>query len=251
MTDARDRQPHAVLDEPSRILKARKIVALLGEDAFARAAQLLEVGCGSGVIAATLARLGAPRLQVSAVDVADNRLTRDGYAFHQVEGTTLPFPSRVFDVVVTNHVIEHVGDEDDQLRHLQEITRVLADDGVVYLAVPNRWRLVEPHYRLPLLSWLPARLADALVRATGRGTHYDCRPLDDRAARRLFRRADLAADNVTLAAVPTTLRIERGDGSLIARIAGALPLWTWVPFLPIIPTMIYRLRKTPAMKRPQ
>jgi len=243
MTDTRERQPHAVLDEPSRIFKARKVVALLGEDVFARATRLLEIGCGSGVIAATLARLGAPRLQVSAVDVADNRLARDGYEFRRVDGTTLPFPSGMFDIVVTNHVIEHVGDEEDQLRHLQEAARVLSDNGVIYLAVPNRWRLIEPHYRLPLLSWLPRRAADVLVRATARGSHYDCRPLDARGARRLFARAGLHAQDVTLAAVPATLGIECGAGSVVARIAGALPLWTYAPFLPIIPTMIFRLRK--------
>ena len=37
------------------------------------------------------------------------------------------------------------------MKHLREIRRVLRRDGLAYLAVPNRWALVEPHYRLALL----------------------------------------------------------------------------------------------------
>jgi SAM-dependent methyltransferase len=47
----------------------------------------------------------------------------------------LPFPARSFDVVLSNHVIEHVL---NQRLHLGEIRRVLADRGVCYLATPNR-----------------------------------------------------------------------------------------------------------------
>ena len=50
----RTRRPHVVLDAPSRVLKAEKIVALLGPERFARARRVLEIGCGSGVIASTL-----------------------------------------------------------------------------------------------------------------------------------------------------------------------------------------------------
>lgn len=59
---------------------------------------------------------------------------------------------------------------------LSELARVLRPSGIGYLAVPSRWMLVEPHYRLPFLSWMPQRAADAYVRLTGRGEYYDCRP---------------------------------------------------------------------------
>src|SRR3546814_18814077 len=83
---------------------------------------------------------------------------------------------------LSNHVIEHVGNADAQRHHLDEIRRVLAPDGVVYFAEPNRWRLVEPHFRLPFLSWLPHTASDRYVRVMGRGSHYDCdQPSYDRA----------------------------------------------------------------------
>ena len=43
----------------------------------------------------------------------------------------------------------------------------------VYLGLANRLGVVEPHYRLPFLSWLPhGPLADRYVRAFGRADHY-------------------------------------------------------------------------------
>lgn len=236
-----DRQPHAVLDAPSRVLKARKIVALVGEERFARARRVLEVGCGSGVIARTLGEIGSPGLQVSAVDVADNRLVHDGYAFTQVDGTALPFADAAFDVVVTNHVIEHVGDATAQLHHLQEIRRVLARDGIVYFAVPNRWRLVEPHFRLPLLSWFPQRVADAYVRLFGGGTHYDCRPLGARTARVLFERSGFAWVDCTAEALRATLAIEFPRHRVARWLRTLLPRWAIAFGMPVMPTFVYLL----------
>ena len=49
------RRPHVVLDAPSRVLKAKKIIDMVGPERFAHARRILEIGCGSGVIAHTLA----------------------------------------------------------------------------------------------------------------------------------------------------------------------------------------------------
>jgi SAM-dependent methyltransferase len=72
----------------------------------------------------------------------------------------LPFPDGTFDVVISNHVVEHVADPD---RHLSEIRRVLKASGVCYLATPNRWWLFEVHSRLAFLHWLPASLFNRLA----------------------------------------------------------------------------------------
>lgn len=241
-TETRPRLAHAVLDESSRILKARKVVALLGESTFARACRILEIGCGSGIIATTLAKVGSSGLEIFAVDVNDNRLTHEGYIFQKVEGTMLPFESAMFDIVISNHVIEHVGGDADQLQHLEEIARVLAPNGVAYLAVPNKWRLVEPHFRLPLLSWLPQRLSDLYVRAVHRGSYYDCRPLSHGQALRLFARAGLVNEDVTVAAIRSTLDIEFPHSKLLVFVSRHVPDALLRLFIPVIPTIIFRLR---------
>lgn len=239
----RARLPHAVLDADSRVMKARKIVELLGRDRFTRASAILEIGCGSGVISSTLAQLGSPGLEVHAVDVVDSRVTKKGYEFHLVEGTRLPFEADSFDIVISNHVIEHVGDRSAQLDHLLEISKVMKHGACVYLAVPNKWRIVEPHYRLPFLSWLPIPLADAYMRATANGQYYDCAPLSAEEASTLFAEAGFTCRDLTFEAIRATLDIEHSQtksGRLAARI---LSRKATSIVKPVISTLIYELTR--------
>jgi SAM-dependent methyltransferase len=233
--------PHASLDHETRSRKARKILALLGQERFLSTRRMLEVGCGSGLIAGAMARLGEGRIAVDAVDVVDNRVDGQGYDFTLVQGTALPFPDGAFDIVISNHVMEHVGDETDQRHHLEEIRRVLSPRGIVYLAVPNRWRLMEPHFRLPLLSWLPHPASDRYVRAMRRGTHYDCAPPSHQQALALFRSAGFTASDHTIRALRETLRIEMAPA--VSRLFDRLvPDWMPRLFMRIMPTYVFLLR---------
>src|SRR3546814_5510744 len=89
----------------------------------------------------------------------------------------LPFADDSFDVVLSNHGIEHVGEQPVQLAHLAELRRVLTPGGIGYLAVPNRWMLGEPHYRLAFLSWWPHAWRSPYLRLMRKGKFYDCEPL--------------------------------------------------------------------------
>lgn len=203
---AEPRLSHVVGGERSRLNKARKILAVLGEQVPAQAVALLDIGTGSGWMAHHLARLAG--LSAVGVDVADQREVREGFVFRLVQGAALPFESGSFDLVVSNHVIEHVGDLEAQRLHLAEVARVLKADGTVYFAVPNKWSLIEPHYGLPLLSWLPAEWASRYVRAVGRGTWYDCRPLGPREIRQLIGAAGLVGEDRAAQALLEMIRIE-------------------------------------------
>lgn len=231
---------HAVLDLPSRALKARKILEVMGIATRRGTLRLLEVGCGSGGIAHFLGTLPGSPFAVDAVDVEDNRLVRDGYRFTKVDSVVLPFADDEFDAVISNHVIEHVGEVGAQRRHLAELRRVLRRDGAGYLAVPNRWQLVEPHFRLPFLSWLAPGLRSPYVRLARRGEHYDCRPLTRVELEELFELAGLAWENACVQALRSTLAIEGRRWSLQRRILGWVPdrvLWT---LRGVCPTHVYR-----------
>ena len=144
---------------------------------------LLDIGTGSGETAVGLQVLGA---SVTAIDCQDANLTAAGLDFRLVDGTDLPFGDNAFDAVLYSHVIEHVGSRDDQRHHLSEIRRVLHRDSVLYLAMPNRWSVFEPHYNLPFLSWLPTGIASVYLRMTRQAPAYDCCPLSRRSMRRMF-----------------------------------------------------------------
>lgn len=234
------RQPHAVLDLPSRRFKGLKIERLLDLADRTQPMSMLEVGTGSGGIAHYFGTHPQLRCEVDAVDVHDNRLIAEGYRYHQVTGTQLPFADGSFDVVLTNHVIEHVGNEQAQRAHLAELYRVLRSDGIGYLAVPNRWMLVEPHYKLAFLSWWPHAWRTPYLRAMRKGEVYDCEPLQMRQLERLLDDAGFSHRNLCVDAMRLTFEIEQPH-SLGARILRKMPDVMLRPLQRIIPTLIYSL----------
>lgn len=236
------RQPHAVLDLPSRRSKGLKIERLLALASRRQPIRLLEVGTGSGGIAHYFGTHPTLRCQVDAVDVHDSRLITDGYRYHQVEDTALPFADEVFDVVLSNHVIEHVGDETAQRAHLSELRRVLRPEGIGYLAVPNRWMLVEPHYRLAFLSWLPSSFRTPYLRATHKGDVYDCAPLQLGQLEALLTDAGFRFQNLCIDALRSMLEIERPQ-SLLNYYLRCVPDGLLRPWRRLFPTLIYALSR--------
>lgn len=233
------RQPHAVRDLESRRLKAIKIQRILGLAESAERRSFLEIGTGSGGIANYFAVHGNLNLEVTAVDTVDSLEVAGNFHFVSVTGVELPFAEGMFDFVVSNHVIEHVGEADEQLGHLREIRRVLKPDGVAYLAVPNRWMLVEPHYRLAFLSWLPRKLRSTYLRVRRGIAVYDCEPLQMEELERMILCAGLDAQNVCIDAARIMAELEPSRGLAAFN---ALPGVIQRLILPLIPTLMYRLR---------
>ncbi|MGA0585912.1 methyltransferase domain-containing protein [Dyella sp. KRB-257] len=242
ITSMPERRPHAVLDAASRSAKALKIERLLNLVNRPQPLRLLEIGTGSGGIAQYFADHDSMRCEVVAVDVVDNRSVSDGYEFHLVKGVALPFADANFDVVISNHVIEHVGDVSAQAQHLSEIRRVMKQDGVGYLAVPNRWMLTEPHYRLMFLSWLPEAWRTPYLRAMHRGENYDCVPLTVPHLERLLGNAGFKHRNLSVEALRATFEIER-PYTPGARLLRALPDTPLRMLRRLIPTLIYELHR--------
>jgi SAM-dependent methyltransferase len=145
-----------------REAKAAKIlaVAAAARGPLTSDVRVLDIGTGSGAIAAAL----GTRATVFATDVIDQRTEIGTYAFILAD-ERLPFAAGTFDVIISNHVIEHVADPD---RHLAEIRRVMKPSAVCYLATPNRWWPFEFHSRLILVHWLPNRVFNRLAMRWGR-----------------------------------------------------------------------------------
>lgn len=238
MTEAR--RTHAPMDLQSRRWKGTKIERLLGLNPGMGHIRMLEIGTGSGGIANYFATHPVLDCEVHAVDVVDGRRTHEGFQFSLVEGTKLPYEDFSFDVVLTNHVIEHVGNAKAQLAHLQEVRRVMADTGAGYLAVPNRWMLVEPHYRLAFLSWLPHAWRTPYLRAMRAGSFYDCEPLQLRQLERMLGASGLEYCNLGVKALRETFEIEHPAG-MTTRLLRCVPDASIEVWRRAIPTLIYRI----------
>lgn len=236
----KQRQAHAVLDLSTRAIKAKKIELLMQLEPANRPLRVLEVGCGSGGIAHYFSTHNTLNCKVFAVDAYDNRLVNDSYHFQKVDGVELPFVDDSFDFVITNHVIEHVGEYPQQLLHIKEIKRVLAPTGQCYLAVPNRWMLTEPHYQLKFLSWLPRSWRSRYLKLWRKGDFYDCEPFRLAELEKLLIQADVNFENLSVQATRVTFELEKPN-SLITLLLRRIPDNALSLFRLIIPTLIYKI----------
>jgi SAM-dependent methyltransferase len=234
-----------MLVEDVRRQKAHKLIAVithfLGRDDL-DGLRAIDVGCSAGFIADELSQAGARTLgvdiDVPGVQKASARFG-DRTDFLCADGSRLPLPDRSIDVAVLNHIYEHVVDPDAVMADLH---RVLADDGVLYLGVANRLGVVEPHYRLPFLSYLGQDSADRYMRATGKGEHYYEQLKTRPALRRMARH--FAVWEYTLPVILDPARFHSGDA--------VHPLIRHVPeaalrgALPLIPTYLWIATKSDA-----
>ena len=162
---------HAVLDIKSRKRKALMIIGVLNDYKNIKTSKILDIGTGSGVIAHEIGKISK---NVYSVDVIDERVIKNNFMFKKIKNEKLPFKNNEFDIVISNHVMAHV--KNDEL-HLKEIKRLLKGDGVAYLSMLNRLWPLEPNFGLLFLSWLPKKFADFYVRFMGKGTYYNVNPL--------------------------------------------------------------------------
>jgi len=237
------RASYAHSNSAVRKTKAGKIIALLNSHQVTiNGANTLEIGTGSGVIAGELSEAVKPNGHITSVDVVDERKIKEGYTFQQVQNTELPFSSNSFDLVISNHVIEHVGNRSAQIHHLQEIKRVLTEGGTAYLAQPNKWALTEPHFALPLLSWLPAAIADQYVRITKKGSRYDCNPQSQTAMQEMLSLAGLESEDITKEALQ--IMLNSNEFGKFTKLISYFGDFGFRLFKPIIPTYILLLKSS-------
>ena len=236
-----------MLNEESRRRKAAKIISVLQhflgrEDLDGLKA--LDIGCSTGFISDELHKAGA---KVTGLDIDEPGLEAarvrfgDSIEFICAGGEDIAAPPQSFDIVIFNHIYEHVIDADAVMA---DIRRVLRPDGVVYLGLGNRLGILEPHYKLPFLSWLPQRAADRYIRATGKASTY----YETFRTRPNLRRmcAGLNVWDYTYT-VLTESRMFAAD-DMVPRVLSSAPALFWRSLAPIIPTFVWV--GTPGSRRP-
>lgn len=136
--------------------------------------RLLDLGAGMGGLSvAMLLEFGPQGLQLESMDYNPDycRIARLRAARYKLElpivvaaGESLPYPDGSFDIVVCMDVLEHVVSAETVL---MEIYRALKPGGTVLTTVPNRRAFRDPHYHLPGINWLPAPVADRIIKRSG------------------------------------------------------------------------------------
>jgi len=103
---------------------------------FKKAGRILDVGCGEGGLLFAFKARGWETFGVDTSKIAaglTGKKIGERYTFN-CELKDCHFPDDYFDVVTLNHVFEHVIYPNEEL---EEIARILKNDGVLLLSVPN------------------------------------------------------------------------------------------------------------------
>jgi SAM-dependent methyltransferase len=251
MSPARERQlaysdnQALMLDDETRRAKATKIAAVIqhfrGRGSLDDL-DILDVGCSGGIIANELHRRGAHMLgldiDVPGLSKARARFAESAY-FICADSERMPLADASVDAVICNHVYEHVVDP-EQL--FAELRRVVRPDGLLYLGLGNRLGVVEPHYRLPFLSWLPRPLAHRYVRMFGRADHYHEAFRTWPGLKRLC--AGLYVWDYTYSVLSDPRTFAAGD--VVPRWAAGVPAWLLKAARPLVPTYIWVATKNPS-----
>jgi 2-polyprenyl-6-hydroxyphenyl methylase / 3-demethylubiquinone-9 3-methyltransferase len=128
------------LYNPFRVSYAKKII----EQNITLAAEkinVLEVGCGGGILTEEIARLGFNTTGIdpsisslnAAIDHSNEANLKIKYEF--ASGENMPFPDKSFNVILCCDVLEHV---QDLPAVVSEISRVLRDGGIFIYDTFNR-----------------------------------------------------------------------------------------------------------------
>lgn len=99
--------------------------------------KFLEIGCGLGYFSNKAFSMGA---KVTGIDIGpkliniNKKLTPKG-KFLVSSASKLPFKDKVFDIVLSTEVIEHIDNQNDAIK---EMFRVLKENGTLVVTTPNR-----------------------------------------------------------------------------------------------------------------
>ena len=126
---------------------------------------VLDIGCGGGILAESMARLGATVHGIDVVEKSINvahrhsQLSQLSIDYELIDVAKLADSGKKYDVVLNMEVVEHVS---ELPLFMSQCSRLLSDNGIMFVATLNR----NP------VSWLFAILgAEYILGWLPRGTH--------------------------------------------------------------------------------
>lgn len=228
-------------NETQRNKKAAKVIAVCRDYSSQPLETLtvLDLGASTGIMAEYFSRhfRRVIALDVDKVGLISGQGSSSAGNIDYLcgDGTKTPLTDHSVDVIICNQVYEHV---DDQAGLVREIGRLLTSGGFCYFGAGNRFVLVEGHYFLPFLSWIPKRLAHLYLRLMGRRVKYDVGLLSLRNLRRVL--SDFEIIDYTRKIICDPVKYDADDmirpGSFRACLSRRLfrifyplfPAWVWV-----------------------
>lgn len=144
-----------------RITKAKKAIAILNDffnDNLPRT--LLDIGCSTGIMTNEYSKYFKNIIGIdidsNAIKFANENYQSQNLKFLNCSYDEMRLSNKKFNVITLTHIYEHV---DDPVDLFEKIYELLSPGGVCYFVAGNRFKIIEPHFNLPFLSYLPKNIA--------------------------------------------------------------------------------------------
>lgn len=139
----------------------RMVLRIIGDSGSRHPLQVADIGCGGGTQCIIWAEAGhhVHGLDVNQplIELGRERTSELGLDIELLIGsaTELPWSAGSMDVCLVPELLEHVVDWE---KCLNEFSRILKPDGLLYIATNNALCPVQNEFNLPLYSWYPRPL---------------------------------------------------------------------------------------------
>lgn len=163
-----------ILERKGRIKKAKQIYGVLKEY-LKKTDNLncLDVGCSSGITANYLSKYFKKTVAIDidkrALEIAQKENKTKNLTFKYMDSEDMTFKNNSFDVVICHQVYNFVN---NPTKLMKEIYRVLKPGGACYFSARNKLSLIEPQYKLPLLSLMPPSIGTTYLKLFKKGNKY-------------------------------------------------------------------------------
>lgn len=163
-----------VYDFELRINKAKKTISIL-EDYLGslKSFNLLDIGCSSGIMTNIYSdyfyKVTGIDIDSKAISFALQNNNKKNISFLICPIEENKFQGESFDVITCSHIYEHIPDDE---KLMEEIYRLLKPGGVCYFVAGNRFKIIEPHYSLPFLSFFPKNISNIYLRIFKKENYY-------------------------------------------------------------------------------
>lgn len=129
-----------ILHKSGDLLEKKHLVRYEFALQYVRGKNVLDIGCGSGygadVIASKASAVTGIDIDEEAIDYAIKHYKKKNIEFFVGNAINLNFlKDQEFDVIVSFEVIEHIP---DYFQYLNEVRRLLKDDGIFIISTPNK-----------------------------------------------------------------------------------------------------------------
>lgn len=142
--------------EKIQSIRTREIDLVLSELRITSNTRILEVGCGEGFQSRIMSKKGF----VIPTDVTKKRILFKLPHFLICSALYLPFKDKLFNIVYSSNVLEHIEERENAL---DEMHRVMRKDGTLICVVPTAfWKILQ------MITYYPYILGRLLTRSFGK-----------------------------------------------------------------------------------